>query len=360
MMVVEIDLESLNRPNVNVYLRTEMREFQKGTCPCCHHTMTKKTHDNDIYTVYRCWNKHCNNNPTFVIMRKYMYNEYKFVTRCECGRLFDRRFEIIDDDLFLTFSCGDKLCTFNKKFTYNLFEERWENDIPEFVEEIDEFKLPQEDIDRMKEARIKRVPHEVPICKLDHMPLLTMSRVEYEHFLSHHQNKVLVLVDVPNFIRTVREYHFKNFDDIVNSTRDLIIHVTQSEFDVIGNYVINYFSNPSTDLTRANDTMRKCCSEYGNEFFHLLEITKFKNHKHAWSDIDSYLTVNAINMITYCDLEGILIVSSDKDYLPIHKLAEMKGVNSRVFGINVPGEYEEHDVSVIPFLGTLSNFMRDA
>jgi hypothetical protein len=52
-------------------------------------------------------------------------------------------------------------------------------------------------------------------------------------------------------------------------------------------------------------------------------------------------------------------VSSDKDYLPVMRIAEFKGVKSRILGINTSEIYEKYDIDDIKFLNVLKHFKQN-
>jgi hypothetical protein len=89
-----------------------------------------------------------------------------------------------------------------------------------------------------------------------------------------------------------------------------------------------------------------------HEFFHLLKIEKAGHY----SDIDNYIIANSVEILEKCELKGFVIVSSDKDYLPVMRIANFKGVKSRILGINTPEIYEEYKIVDIKFLGIMNFF----
>jgi len=61
--------------------------------------------------------------------------------------------------------------------------------------------------------------------KIEEISLLTMNSVEYSKFLEHHQNKVVCLVDIPNFIWTLRALFPRNFEDVLKMAHKLYLEM---------------------------------------------------------------------------------------------------------------------------------------
>ncbi|KKM74701.1 hypothetical protein LCGC14_1397650, partial [marine sediment metagenome] len=102
-----------------------------------------------------------------------------------------------------------------------------------------------------------------------------------------------------------------------------------------------------------NNIIINLCSKNSNkEIFHLLKVPKGG----GYSDIDNYLIANGVEILERCEIRGFVIVSSDKDYLPVMRIASYKRIKSRIIGINTPEIYEKYSITDIKFLGIMKFF----
>jgi hypothetical protein len=344
-------------------------------CPFCGKTQLKKLNSNDLYNKYHCWNKQCENNKVpFVVLNKYIQQEDSFNDVCEsCQQPFQREFTISDNHTILIFfRCNSKMCDSNiEPYCYNLSKQVWQGKQPKFILYDDlgleskskaikaEVKPKTEGIKKEKllqvpPSRIMDVaePPEV-FHKIEDIPLLTMNNEEYAHFLEKHQTKVIVLVDVPNFVRTLREFFPRNFEDVLRKAHQLLLDYIENSFHTSNDYIIRYFSKPANDLDVPNKIIIKfCTSNSDKEIFHLFKIPKGA----IYSDIDNYLIANGIEILERCEIRGFIIVSSDKDYLPVMRIASYKNVKARILGINTPDIYAQYQIEDIKFLGIMKFF----
>jgi len=188
---------------------------------------------------------------------------------------------------------------------------------------------------------------------IEDIPLLTMTSAEYGDFLNFHQDKVVILVDLPNFIRTLRDLYPHNFEDVLRKAHDFMLQYIENSFHTSNDYIIRYFSKPAKDLEIPNNIIINLCSKNPDkEIFHLLKVLKGV----GYSDIDNYLIANAVEILERCKIRGFIIVSSDKDYLPVMRIASYKNIKSRIIGINTPEIYEKYNIQDITFLGMMKFF----
>ncbi len=180
-----------------------------------------------------------------------------------------------------------------------------------------------------------------------------MNNDEYAKFLEHHQNKVVCLVDLPNFIRTLRGLFPHNFENVLKKAHGFILQYIKNSFHTSSDYIIRYFSKPDKDLEIPNTIIINFCSEnQDKEFFHLLKLLKGAEY----SDIDNSLIANGVEILERCEIRGFVIVSSDKDYLPVMRIASYKKIKSRILGINTSEIYEKYNINDIKFLGIMKFF----
>jgi len=359
-------------------------------CPFCKEMQfkRKKPPQTNLFTEYQCYNKKCpKKGESFVTINNVIQDEAFFSKECEsCGKPYDRDFKQDKNSNFLLiFKCNSKMCgTYLDPYIYNLSRDKWESRKPkmEIHEEIidsKKYKLQQDKLKvKSKKIKIQKVEKiekekyakEIEIevkpetlfknkndigtkkifCNLGEMPLLTMSNDNYSAFLSHHNNKPVVLVDVPNFIRTLRKIYPFNFDKILKKAHELLIQFIEEVFIPTKGYIIRYFSKPDDDLDMSNQILAKYCSKNSDsEFFHLLKIPKGPN----LSDIDNYLIANAVEILERCQIKGFTVVSSDKDYLPVMKIASYKNIKSYILGVNQSEIYQKYGIKDIRFRGIL-------
>lgn len=346
-------------------------------CPFCRKNQLKKIDSNDLYNKYQCWNKNCDEKGApFVVMNDYIQNEDLFDDTCnDCQERLHREF-LIDDsqNLLLYFKCDGKLCETNlEPYCYNFSIGEWNGKSPKFVSYDDSleandliakivkkntktfhsFESEKEDAFSQLQEDFQGHDKELQTHCIEDIPLLTMNNHEYSEFLMYHQNKVVVLVDTPNFIRTLRRLFPRQFNDILKNAHKMLIQYVQKSFHLTSDYIIRYFSKPDKDLQIPNKILMDFCIEYPEqEFFHLLKVPK----RGGYSDIDNYLIANGVEILERCDIKGFVIVSSDKDYLPVMRIASYKKVKSRILGINTPEIYEKYEIEDVKFLGMMRFF----
>ncbi|KKM80034.1 hypothetical protein LCGC14_1343920 [marine sediment metagenome] len=346
-------------------------------CPDCFKIQLKKLDSSKYYNKYQCWNKDCKANGTpFAVLNVYIKNEENFDDCCDsCQEPLHRKF-IHDggENLLLQFKCSGKLCESNiDPYSYNLRTGEWEGKPPKIVFYDDsalsksqkfeneikkkQIKLKKNRIIEENEQKlIDSLPNQETYeatYKIEDIPLLTMNSSEYTNFLDRHQQKVVVLVDLPNFIRTLRELFPHNFEDVLRKAHDGILQYIENSFHTSKDYIIRYFSKPAKDLEIPNNIIINLCSKNSNkEIFHLLKLPKGG----GYSDIDNYLIANGVEILERCEIRGFVIVSSDKDYLPVMRIASYKKIKSRIIGINTPEIYEKYNITDIKFLGIMKFF----
>ena len=342
-------------------------------CPICFKTQLRKLDSNNFYNKYQCWNKNCEKkNEPFLVVNDYIYNEDKFDRTCEnCQEPFQREFVIdSNQNLLLRFKCSGKMCdTRLEPYIYNLSRGEWDGKPPKFLLYDDDTvdtrtvskkvdagqkkELEQEYIIPPLTEKLQEKNYDVQVRCIEDIPLLTMNNEEYNQFLECHQNRVVVLVDAPNFIRTLRELYPRNFEDVLKKSHEMLLQYIDRSFHTSRDYIIRYFSKPDKDLQGPNNIFIKFCNgDSEREFFHLLKLPKGG----GFSDIDNYLIANGVEILERCNIRGFIIVSSDKDYLPVMRIASYRKVKSRIIGINTPEIYEKHDITDIKFLGMMKYF----
>ena len=346
-------------------------------CPICFKTQLKKLDSNNFYNKYQCWNKNCEKkNDPFLVINDYIVNEHKFSGTCEnCQEPFQREFMIdTNQNLQLVFKCNGKMCdTHLEPYSYNLSRGEWDGKPPKFVlydDDLVDIRLYLKKAKTIVNAAQKKeleqeylIPHlteelqeqndEVQERCIEDIPLLTMNNEEYNQFLECHQNRVVVLVDAPNFIRTLRELYPRNFEDVLKKSHEMLLQYIERSFHTSSDYIIRYFSKPDKDLQGPNNIFVNFCNgDSKREIFHLLKLPKGG----GFSDIDNYLIANGVEILERCSLKGFIIVSSDKDYLPVMRIASYRKVKSRIIGINTPEIYEKHNITDIKFLGMMKFF----
>jgi hypothetical protein len=348
--------------------------MKNNFCPYCYKTQIKRLNKSKFYNKYSCWNKECKyKGIPFGVLNFKLKNEENFDSFCEvCQEPFIRKLKVSEKgSAQLIFKCNGKLCeTESNPHVYNLNSEIWEGNIPKFRVYEEEFEL-QNDLDVQAKKKISAI-EEISLnkdlkeselsLKLKHMkkaeidetiPLLTMNSEEYDSFLQIHNNKVVVLVDLPNFVRTMRQYHSSRFIEVLKKSHKLLIKSIQNLFNTEKEYIIRYFSKPDDDLSSSNNLVINFCKANPNlEYYHLLKLGKAG----GFSDIDNYLIANGVEIIEKCSLRGFIIVSSDKDYLPVMRIAKYRGIKSYIMGINTPQIYEQYQIEDIKFLGIMKYF----
>ncbi|TFG09948.1 MAG: NYN domain-containing protein [Promethearchaeota archaeon] len=255
-------------------------------------------------------------------------------------------------------------------YCYNLTNQSWQGNQPRFIvyEDLEVDTEPKvmikANIPKIEEGKkemlnpmskkILEIPEPPEIFrKIEEIPLLTMNNEQFTHFLELHQKKVIILVDVPNFVRTLREVFPRNFEDVLRKAHQLLLEYIENSFHTSSDYIIRYFSKPAKDLDVLNKIIIKLCTQNEDkEYFHLLKIPKGSKY----SDIDNYLIANGVEILERCEIRGFIIVSSDKDYLPVMRIASYKNVKARILGINTPEIYEQYNIADIKFLGIMKFF----
>ncbi|MEJ2251896.1 MAG: NYN domain-containing protein [Candidatus Lokiarchaeota archaeon] len=352
---------------------------KKILCPSCNKNQIYKIEETIHYTKYQCWNKECwRVGEHFIVLKDFIKNEYEFNLYCEyCNEPYLRDIHIGDSNsISLIFTCDGKMCgRFDNPYKYNVNLRRWEGEIPNFtyyedqenklifndnsnersssqVLELESGNLEETLIDSEKEP-LEIQEDFVGFQDNGKMPLLVMEKDEYNEFLEDHNNKVIILVDLPNLIRTLYSLYPHNFEQVIIKAHKLLIEFIDNYFNTTQDYLVRYFSKPSDDLYPANQSIEEICYENKDlEIFHMLKIPK-SGH---FSDIDNYLIANAVEILERCNLKGFVIVSSDKDYLPVMRIAKFKGIKSMILGINTSDIYEEYNIGDIKFLNVLKFF----
>jgi len=360
-------------------------------CPSCRKNHLIQLDKTKIYTKYHCWNKECKEKEVpFVVLNEYIDNEKYFEPLCYlCDKPFNREFQAKGNEMRLSFYCEGQLCEAAlDPFRYNLSERKWEGKPPKikiFEESDQDHRLSDVKNNKGKKKFVKKeivvkvdsvasisnnnspvnnfteksseLQKKIEIirriCPPEEIPLLHMDSKRYSRFLAYHNNKVAVIIDAPNFIRTLRSLFRQEFDVVLKKAHELLLEFIEASFSTNEKYIICYYSKPDKDLQPFNAILQDFCDKDPlHEFFHLLKIEKAGHY----SDIDNYIIANSVEILEKCELKGFVIVSSDKDYLPVMRIANFKGVKSRILGINTPEIYEEYKIVDIKFLGIMNFF----
>jgi hypothetical protein len=335
-------------------------------CPFCKNVMLKKLDSNEIYDKYQCWNIKCDyKNTPFALIKDYIQYEDLFKTVCEsCGESYNR--ELVDNGnhrLFIRFSCTGNDCeTHLKPYCYNFFQDEWEGIPPPFIDydkntnskaynqEISEnrtnkMRYVEISKENLIELGLKEIPNH--IFKMEEIPLLNMKYSDYNRFLKYHKDKFVVLVDLPDFIRSLREIIPFNFELVLERAHQLLIEFIKHYFHTQDDYIIHYFSKLDTDLELSNKVIINFCMKNRNtEFFHILKVPK----ERTCSDIDSYLIANGIEILERCRIKGFGIVCSERDYHPVMQIASYKNIQSIMVGLDTPKIYEKYKIPNMKFL----------
>ncbi len=357
-------------------LRSEIEAKGNNFCPRCYKTQIKRLDKSEFYNKYSCWNKDCDfRNTPFAILNHKIEREDEFDPYCDnCREPFIRELNIVDDGItYLIFKCTGKLCeTESNPYKYNLVSNNWEGNLPEikiYDEILEVDRYPEEDVKTniiprnektslfgLKNSTSTLVSKSTRVYEIsEDIPLLTMSSEEYDSFLKIHNQKVVVLVDLPNFIRTMREHHPNRFEEVIKKSHQLLLKSIKNLFNTSDEYIIRYFSKPDDDLKSSNNLIKDFCkANSSSEYFHLLILGKGK----GFSDIDNYLIANGVEILERCALKGFMIVSSDKDYLPVMRIAKYRNIKSYIMGINTPKVYEQYKIADIKFLGMMKYFKK--
>ncbi|TFF87941.1 MAG: NYN domain-containing protein [Promethearchaeota archaeon] len=352
--------------------------LKKIYCPSCGKSQIYLIDKKELYTKYKCWNKECEmKDEHFVVINDFIKEENNFNLYCEnCDQPYSRIFEKTDYGYYrLIFNCDGKLCgMYDNPYIYDLKSGKWIGNMPEFRVYEDEISFRESEVktsrsgnqiiekgkdtpisishsefkSKVKPSVESSIENEILTHGLD-MPLLTMQSDEYQKFLEEHNGKIVVLIDVPNFLRTLHHYYPNRFERILKKAHLLLLKFIADYFSGQNEYIIRYFSKPDEDLASSNAILASCAQKKSGEFFHMLRIEKYK----GYSDIDNYLIANAVEILERCEIKGFVIVSSDKDYLPVMRIADYRGVKSCMIGINTSDIYEHYNIGDIKFLSIL-------
>lgn len=341
-------------------------------CPYCNNIMLKKLDSNKFFDKLQCWNTKCEKkNTPFVLLKEYIQYEDLFKPVCEsCGQSYNREFIANGNhNLLIKFSCLGNDCETNlKPYCYNIFRGEWEGTPPRFIN-YDE-KINSKDFNQVKNGNNTKKTYSVGISKedlfelglkemsnhiykIEETPLLTMKDGEYNKFLKYHKDKFVILVDLPDFIRSLREIIPFNFEHVLEKTHQLLLEFIKDSFHTIDDYIIHYFSKPDVDLELSNKIIINYCVKNRNkEFFHNLKVPRGQ----GYSDIDSYLIANGVEILERSKIRGFGIVCSEKDYLPVMQIASYKKIKSIIIGISNPKIYETYKLPYMKFLGIMKFF----
>ena len=155
----------------------------------------------------------------------------------------------------------------------------------------------------------------------------------------------------------MREHYPNSFNEVIIKSHQLLLKSIKNLFNTSDEYehIIRYFSKPADDLDASNNLIKDFChANSSSEYFHLLKLGKGK----GFSDIDNYLIANGVEILERCALKGFMIVSSDKDYLPVMRIAKYRNVKSYIMAINTPRVYEQYKIDDIKFLGIMKYFKK--
>jgi hypothetical protein len=344
---------------------------RKLYCPFCNNIMLKKLDSNKYYEKYECWNIKCEaKHAPFVLLKEYIQCEELFKTVCEsCQKSYEREFIVNGNhNLLIKFRCAGNNCETNlNPYCYNIFRGEWEGTPPQFIDY--EEKTNSRDFNQVINEKnkpkiqcvgISHVLNELDLKematqfrKIEDIPPLNMKEIEYDRFINYHNNKIVILVDFPDFIRSLREIIPFTFEYVLEKAHQLLLEFIKRSFRTLDNYIIRYFSKPDADLELPNKIfINYCMQNRNNEFFHILKILGGR----CYSDIDSYLIANGVEILERCNIKGFVIVCSEKDYLPVMQIASYKNIKSRILGINSPRIYEKYKVPYMKFLGIMKFF----
>ncbi|MFW9972261.1 MAG: hypothetical protein ACFFDF_18900 [Candidatus Odinarchaeota archaeon] len=245
-------------------------------CPFCFRTQLKKLDSNEFYSKYHCWNKNCPEREIqFAVINDYVQNEDLLNDICDtCQEPMQRNLKVDENKkIILIFRCNSKICESNfDPYCFNLTDHKWEGKTPKVIlyEDMEgvskaESKVKMEILKKVeaeKEYEIEALSNVVlvektyySLYKIEDILLLTMDSSEYSKFLEHHQDKLVVLVDIPNFIRTLRGIFPRNFEDVLKQAHKLLLDYIENSFHTSSDYIIRYFSKPDQDLEYSNNTL---------------------------------------------------------------------------------------------------------
>ncbi|MFW9829616.1 MAG: hypothetical protein ACFFEY_18725 [Candidatus Thorarchaeota archaeon] len=335
-------------------------------CPFCKNVMLKKLDSNNFYDKYQCWNVKCEKKSIpFIFLKEYIQCEDLFKKECDsCKKPYNREFiHNGKDELLIKFSCIENNCETNlNPYCYNIIRAEWEGNPPRFIdyeEKINNQDNNQEtDGNTTQEMRYVKIDKEDLIefglkdmanhtYKIEETPLLRMKDREYNKFLKYHKGKFVILVDVPDFIRSLREVIQFNFEHILQKAHQLLVEYIKLSFHTFDDYLIHYFSKPDEDFELANKIIIDLCMKNRNrEFFHYIKIPRGR----GYSDIDNFLITYGIEILERGRIRGFGTVCSEKDYLPLMLIASYKNIKSFLLGIKTPKIYEKYEIENIELL----------
>ncbi|MHA2472368.1 MAG: hypothetical protein ACXAES_03955 [Promethearchaeota archaeon] len=343
-------------------------------CPFCKNSMLKILDSNNFYNKYQCWYKSCeNNNIPFIVLNEFLQYEHLFKTECEnCGESYNRDRELTingNNGLYINFSCSENNCKTNlKPYRYNIYRGDWEDVPPPFLEHthktnlkkannIDneettqKFQMKNTNLQDLITSDLKEISNHS--LKIEEMPLLDMEEKQFNKFLKNHKGKVVILVDLPDFIRSLRDIIPFNFEFVLEKAHALLLEFIKNSFRITNEYIIHFFSYPYEDLELPNkQIINFCLNNRGKEHFHILNIP----NELVSSTIDNYLIAIGVGILERYEIKGFMVVCNNKDYLPLLRLASYKNIKARVLGINTPKIYEKYNISTTKFLKLIKFF----
>ncbi|MHA2399245.1 MAG: hypothetical protein ACXADU_10215 [Promethearchaeota archaeon] len=334
--------------------------------------MLKILDSNNFYNKYQCWYKSCeNNNIPFIVLNEFLQYEHLFKTECEnCGESYNRELNINGNNgLYINFSCSENNCKTNlKPYRYNIYRGDWEDVPPPFLEHthktnlkkannIDneettqKFQMKNTNLQDLITSDLKEISNHS--LKIEEMPLLDMEEKQFNKFLKNHKGKVVILVDLPDFIRSLRDIIPFNFEFVLEKAHALLLEFIKTSFRITNEYIIHFFSYPYEDLELPNkQIINFCLNNRGKEHFHILNIP----NELVSSTIDNYLIAIGVGILERYEIKGFMVVCNNKDYLPLLRLASYKNIKARVLGINTPKIYEKYNISTTKFLKLIKFF----
>ncbi|MFX0145572.1 MAG: hypothetical protein ACFE9C_16020 [Candidatus Hodarchaeota archaeon] len=329
-------------------------------CPYCENIMLKKLDSNNFYDKYKCWNIKCEKRDTpFILLKEYIQCEELFNKVCaSCKEEYNREFIINGNyELLIKFSCIEKNCETNlNPYCYNIVRGEWEGIPPRFIDHDEKIKVQnnyqENNENEIQKSRCVKISKEDLIefglkemsnhtYKIEETPLLNMKVREYDKFLKDHKNKYVILVDLPDFIGSLREVIQFNFEHILQKIHELLLEYIKSSFHTEDDYIIHYFSKPDEDFELSNKIfIDYCMKNKNNELFHYIKVPRDR----GYSDIDNFLIGYGVGIMERSKIKGLGIVCSEKDYLPIMLIAGYKNIRSFILGIKTPKIYEKYEI----------------
>ncbi|MDX1797597.1 MAG: hypothetical protein R3255_03015, partial [Candidatus Lokiarchaeia archaeon] len=255
------------------------------------------------------------------------------------------------------FRCSGKNCETNlNPYCYNIHRGEWEGVPPQFINYDKKSNTQDINQDNNENATPKiqcvKISKEDLIefglkdlsnhnYKIEDTPLLSMKVSEYDKFLKYHKGKFVILVDLPDFIGSLRETIQFNFEHILHKAHQLLLEFIKSSFYTSDDYIIHYFSRPEEDFELPNKIIIDyCMKNKKNEFFHYIKVPCGQ----GYSNIDNYIIGYGVDILERSKIRGFGIVCSEKDYLPLMIIAGYKNVRSFILGIKTPKIYEKYEI----------------